>query len=51
MVDQALSDARASGFEYAGTNWRVTNTRAARYWTTYGFEPTHVRLHRRLGTD
>jgi ribosomal protein S18 acetylase RimI-like enzyme len=50
MVDAALNDARDRGFLYAATNWRVTNRRAARFWTTYGFEPTYERLHRTIGT-
>jgi GNAT superfamily N-acetyltransferase len=50
MVDAALNDARDRGFLYAATNWRVTNRRAAHFWTTYGFEATYVRLHRTIGT-
>jgi GNAT superfamily N-acetyltransferase len=50
MVDAALNDARERGFLYAATNWRVTNRTAARFWRTYGFEPTYVRLHRTIGT-
>jgi ribosomal protein S18 acetylase RimI-like enzyme len=50
MVDSALNDARERGFLYAATNWRVTNRRAAHFWTAYGFEPTYVRLHRTIGT-
>jgi ribosomal protein S18 acetylase RimI-like enzyme len=50
MVDAALNDARDRGFVYAATNWRVTNRRAANFWTTYGFESTYVRLHRTIGT-
>jgi hypothetical protein len=46
-----LDTARQSGFEYASTNWRVTNHRAARYWRDYGFATTYVRLHRHLGDN
>ncbi len=49
MVDAVLHDARRDGFVYAETNWRVTNRRAERYWMTYGFTPTYVRLHRHVG--
>jgi ribosomal protein S18 acetylase RimI-like enzyme len=49
LVDLALDRARQKGFEYAETNWRVTNRPAARFWTDYGFEPTYVRLHRTVG--
>lgn len=49
MVDAALNDARERDFLYAATNWRITNRRAARFWTRYGFEPTYVRLHRTIG--
>lgn len=49
MVDAALNDARERGFNYAETNWRITNRQAARYWTAYGFTPTYVRLHRTIG--
>jgi ribosomal protein S18 acetylase RimI-like enzyme len=49
MVDVALRDARDAGFEFAETNWRVTNRRARNYWIDYGFEPTYVRLHRTIG--
>ncbi len=49
MVDAALIDARSKGFEFVETNWRVTNRRAQRYWLTYGFHPTYVRLHRTIG--
>jgi GNAT superfamily N-acetyltransferase len=50
MVDTALNDARGRGFRYAATNWRVTNRRAAHFWTNYGFEPTYVRLHRTISS-
>jgi ribosomal protein S18 acetylase RimI-like enzyme len=50
MVDGALRDATAAGFEYVETNWRVTNRRARNYWLRYGFAPTYVRLHRTIGT-
>lgn len=49
MVNRALSDARAAGFEYCETNWRVTNRLASKYWRRYGFTPTYVRLHRTIG--
>ena len=50
LINVALEDARNCGFHYAETNWRVTNRRAATFWTDYGFHPTYVRLHRRLGS-
>lgn len=49
MVDHALAAARAGGFAYAETNWRVTNRGAARFWVARGFTPTYVRLHRTIG--
>ena len=49
MVDDVLGRARESGATYAETNWRVTTRRAARYWISYGFKPTYVRLHRHVG--
>jgi ribosomal protein S18 acetylase RimI-like enzyme len=49
MIDAALEVARAAGFEFAETNWRVTNRQASRFWTRYGFAPTYVRLHRTIG--
>jgi len=49
LVDAALNDARDEGFLYCETNWRVTNRRAQRYWMSYGFRPTYVRLHRTIG--
>jgi GNAT superfamily N-acetyltransferase len=51
MVNTALSEARLEGFSFVETNWRVTNRRAARYWTSYGFQPTYVRLHRTVGAS
>ncbi|MGH9020841.1 MAG: GNAT family N-acetyltransferase [Acidimicrobiales bacterium] len=48
LVDHALGAARRRGFDYAETNWRVTNRRAVRFWTGYGFAPTYVRLHRTI---
>ena len=50
LVDHALSDATEAGFDYAETNWRVTNRRAAQFWLRYGFVPTYVRLHRTIGS-
>lgn len=49
MIDAALANARAAGFEYVETNWRVTNRRARNFWLDFGFEPTYVRLHRTIG--
>ena len=50
MINAALNDAAAAGFNYVETNWRVTNRHAQRYWLRYGFEPTYVRLHRTIGS-
>jgi ribosomal protein S18 acetylase RimI-like enzyme len=49
LVDTALNDGFDDGFSHVETNWRVTNHRAARYWTNYGFAVTYVRLHRTIG--
>jgi len=49
LLDAVLHDALRQGYEYVETNWRVTNLHAQRYWTTYGFHPTYVRLHRAIG--
>lgn len=51
LIDHALNNALGAGFEYVETNWRVTNRRAARFWTRYGFSPTYVRLHRTIGSS
>lgn len=51
MVDTALNEARARGFAYGDTSWRVTNRGAHRFWTRYGFGPTYVRLHRTIGPN
>ena len=51
MIDTALAHAAAAGFTHVETNWRVTNRRAQRFWRTYGFAPTYVRLHRTIGTS
>ena len=50
LVNAALDEALGEGFRYVETNWRVTNRRAQKYWTSYGFRPTYVRLHRTIGT-
>lgn len=49
LVNAALDEAFGRGFRYVETNWRVTNRKAQRYWTSYGFRPTYVRLHRTIG--
>ncbi|HVB52163.1 MAG TPA: GNAT family N-acetyltransferase [Acidimicrobiales bacterium] len=49
LIDHALNDALEAGFNYAETNWRVTNRRAGNFWVRYGFSPTYVRLHRTIG--
>ena len=49
MICGALIDAHEEGFHYAETSWRVTNRRADRFWKTFGFETTYVRLHRTIG--
>jgi ribosomal protein S18 acetylase RimI-like enzyme len=38
-----------AGFDCAAVDWRVTNLLAARAWTSLGFEPTFLRLHRHIG--
>lgn len=50
LIDRAFDDARAQGFAYAETQWRVSNLAATLYWTSYGFQPTYVRLRRPLAT-
>ena len=49
LVNSALDEAFAEGFRYVETNWRVTNRQAQHFWTSYGFRPTYVRLHRTIG--
>lgn len=49
MVTHALETVRREGFAIAETNWRVTNHRAGRYWRSFGFEETYLRLHRHVG--
>lgn len=49
LVEHVLARESAEGFEYAETNWRVTNRGAARFWVARGFSPTYVRLHRTIG--
>ena len=51
LLDAALNDARAAGFRYAETSWRVSNHRAAQFWRRYGFRPTYVRLRRTITAD
>lgn len=48
MLDRALSNALASGFDYAETQWRSSNLGATLHWVSYGFHPTYVRLRRAL---
>lgn len=50
MIDAALNDAMALGYQYGETAWRATNRTAARYWTRYGFTSTYARLHRTIET-
>lgn len=44
----ALRHAAERGLPRVKTNWRVTNLVASRYWPARGFEPTQIRLVRRL---
>jgi len=50
LLDAVTCEALDDGYNFVETNWRVTNQRAQRYWTHYGFHPTYVRLHRRIGS-
>lgn len=49
MVDQILELAYREGYDYAETNWRVSNRRAAHYWASFGFTATYTRLQRTIG--
>ncbi len=48
MLDTAFADGLAHGFRFAETQWRVSNLGATLFWTSYGFQPTYVRLQRTL---
>lgn len=48
MLNAVLRSAHARGYEYVEAQWRVNNTRANAFWTSYGLEPTYVRLARPL---
>ncbi len=50
LVSKVLAEARAEGYRWAETNWRVAHRGAARFWPRQGFVPTWVRLHRRIGS-
>jgi GNAT superfamily N-acetyltransferase len=39
----------AEGFTSLATDWRATNLLSSRTWTRFGYRPTFLRLHRRLG--
>jgi GNAT superfamily N-acetyltransferase len=38
-----------AGFDCVGVDWRATNLLASRAWTSLGFDPTFLRLHRNIG--
>ncbi len=46
MLHAVLDKARRGGAQFIETNWHVSNTRASRYWLSFGFTPTYVRLQR-----
>lgn len=46
LTAHALREAHTAGYVAALTNWRTTNTQAARLWPHLGFRPFQYRLHR-----
>ena len=48
LTDRTFAAARAAGYRYCLTDWRVTNLLASRHWPRRGFRPVAYRLARRI---
>ena len=48
LTDASLAWAAAEGYQAMGTDWRVTNLLASRFWPRRGFRTTFLRLYRRI---
>jgi len=48
LTDAAFAWAAAAGFAAMGTDWRVANLLASRFWPRRGFRPTFYRLYRHI---
>jgi ribosomal protein S18 acetylase RimI-like enzyme len=48
LTDASLAWAVAEGYRALGTDWRVTNLLASRFWPRRGFRTTFLRLYRHI---
>ena len=48
LTEAALAWAADEGYRAMGTDWRVTNLLASRFWPRRGFRPTFFRLYRHI---
>jgi ribosomal protein S18 acetylase RimI-like enzyme len=48
LTDAAFAWAAEQGYAAMGTDWRVTNLLASRFWPQRGFRPTFLRLYRHI---
>jgi ribosomal protein S18 acetylase RimI-like enzyme len=48
MTDASFAWAAEAGYKAMGTDWRVTNLLASRFWPRRGFRTTFLRLYRHI---
>jgi ribosomal protein S18 acetylase RimI-like enzyme len=48
LTRRGLADARAHGYAFCLTDWRVTNLLSSRFWPRQGFRPVAYRLTRKV---
>ena len=48
MTEASLAWAAQAGYMSMGTDWRVTNLLASRFWPRRGFRTTFLRLYRHI---
>jgi ribosomal protein S18 acetylase RimI-like enzyme len=48
LTEASLAWAAEQGYRAIGTDWRVTNLLASRFWPRRGFRPTFFRLYRHI---
>jgi ribosomal protein S18 acetylase RimI-like enzyme len=48
LTNTSFAWAAAEGYRAMGTDWRVTNLLASRFWPRRGFRPTFYRLYRHI---
>jgi ribosomal protein S18 acetylase RimI-like enzyme len=48
LTDASLAWAASAGYKAMGTDWRVTNLLASRFWPRRGFRTTFLRLYRHI---